>query len=142
LAILEKNIKEISNNEVVIYPNALSHLPNLYFDIENDFRDGLDWSSTTKLNKDGKIKGITIAEIIEQNELEYIDFLKIDIEGAERFIFMPENNLYYLTKTKIISIEIHDEFEVRKSINNLLMDNGFLLFQVGEITVGLNKFLL
>jgi len=139
LAVLEKNINEISNNEVIIYSNALSHKPNLYFDIENDFRDGLDWASTTKSNKDGKIKGITLEEIIEQNKLECIDFLKIDIEGAERFIFSLSSNLNFLLKTKIIAIEIHDEFEIRMQINSILISNNFIIFESGELTIGINK---
>jgi FkbM family methyltransferase len=139
LAVLEKNIEEISNNEVNIYPNALSHESNLFFDIENDFRDGLDWASTTKLTKNGKIKGITLAEIIEQNKLECIDFLKIDIEGAERFIFSLSSNLKFLLKTKIIAIEIHDEFETRMQINSILISNNFIIFESGELTIGINK---
>jgi FkbM family methyltransferase len=140
LTILKKNVESnsISQNKIIIYPNALSHEPNLCFDIENDFRDGLDWSTTTNSNKDGKIKGITLEEIIVENNLEKIDLLKIDIEGAERFIFSNSANLNFLEKTKIIAIEIHDEFNIRNEINSLLILNGFLLFESGELTIGIN----
>lgn len=135
--IYQKNTKEFEN--IKIYPNALSEKPNKYFNLDRDFRDGKDWSISTKEAKDGAVKGISIDEIIEENKLDYISLLKIDIEGAERFIFKKENKLDFLKITQIIAVEIHDEYDVRETIYDILTENNFFLFESGELTIGINK---
>lgn len=126
------------SEKIRIYNKALCERPNMFFNIERDFRDKKDWSITTNEAKHGQVKGISINEIIVENNLEYISLLKIDIEGAERFIFKLENDLSYLSITKIIVLEIHDEFQIRDKIYSILKQNGFFLFESGETTIGLN----
>ncbi len=126
-------------NNIKIYERALSEKSNILFDLNSDFRDGKDWSIATKENQNGTIQGITIQEIINENNLDYISLLKIDIEGAERFIFKKGNNLDFLKITEIITIEIHDEFDIRNVINEILIENDFYLLESGELTIGINK---
>lgn len=142
----EENIKNLEKPDTVkAYHRALSENKDSNFIIERNFHDKRDWSMTTKEvdDIDGKtIKGITIAEIIEENKLDYISLLKVDIEGAERFIFKKENDLSFLKITEIIAIEIHDQFVNRKYINEILNDNNFLLMETGELTIGIKKSLI
>lgn len=128
--------KELS---IKLYENALS--PNLdeRFAIDRSFRDGKDWSITTNQSENGDIKGISIDYIIQENNLDFITLLKIDIEGAERFIFKKDNDLTFLKKTKILALEIHDEFNIRLGIYEILKENNFILFESGELTIGVNK---
>lgn len=137
---LKKNI-EINKLEskIVCYENALSHVENCFYKIDDSFRDGMDWSISTVKAVDGKIKGITINEIIENNQIEHVSILKIDIEGAERYIFQKGNNLEFLKLTKVIAIEIHDEFKIREEINSILIENSFIILESGELTLGINK---
>lgn len=135
-----KNIKNLEN--IKIYQNALSERSNTFFNLDRAFRDGKDWSISTEENKNGNVKGISIQEIIVENKLNYISLLKIDIEGAERFIFKKGNNFDFLKITQIIALEIHDEYNVRLSIYDILKENNFFLFECGELTVGLNKILI
>lgn len=140
LEIFNENRKFLTKPEnVKTYYRALSEKSNMTFKIERDFRDKRDWAITTKEDDNGEIKSITIEEIIQENNLEYISLLKIDIEGAERFIFKKKNDFSFLKKTEIIAIEIHDEFQVREEIYDILRMNGFFLFEAGETTIGLNK---
>ncbi len=137
--LIKMNIESLDNvQNIKIYQNALSGKENLLFDLENNFRDGKDWSIATKENKNGVVNGITINEILIKNKIEEITVLKIDIEGAERFIFDHSNDLSFLKKTKIIAIEIHDEFLIRDTINHILKENNFLLLESGELTIGIN----
>ena len=137
--VLKKNVEAIENsNRVKIYENGLGHKRGLLFDLNRNFRDGNDWAITTSEALDGSIIGITIEEIIEQNGLKSIDFLKIDIEGAERFIFDISSNVDFLSITKLIAIEIHDEYEVRARIEAILKENHFILMESGELTIGIN----
>lgn len=138
-----KNTSYLKNkNAVVLYQNALSDKENQFFETESNFRDGRDWSITTKEVANGTLKGITIDEIIRTNDLQYISLLKIDIEGAERFIFTKENDLSFLNKTQVIAIEIHDEFNIRETIHTILKEHQFFLFESGELTIGINKSML
>ena len=138
---LEMNMQSLRNNNFKVFKNALANNSSLKFSY-NNFRDGLDWALTTQENENGEIQGITIFDLLKQNNFTEIDFLKIDIEGAERFIFNNQQDISFLTKVKIIAIEIHDEFNIRSEINELLILKGFVIFQEGEITIGINKLLL
>ncbi|TXE12040.1 FkbM family methyltransferase [Seonamhaeicola algicola] len=134
------NVFELNNlTNVKIYDKALSHKQGVNYNISNGFRDGKDWSIETIENSKGEIKGITINDIIKENNIEVISLLKIDIEGAERFIFNKESDMSFLNKTKILAIEIHDEYNIRVSIYDILKSYGFYLFESGELTIGLNK---
>jgi FkbM family methyltransferase len=126
-------------DNVKIYNRALSDKEDASFVIENDFRDKKDWAVTTKEDDLGNVKGITIQQIIDENALHYISLLKIDIEGAERFIFKIKNDLSFLKITHIIAIEIHDEFNVRDIIYSILKENNFFIIESGELTIGINK---
>ncbi|MBC7523083.1 MAG: FkbM family methyltransferase [Flavobacterium sp.] len=135
-----KNIQYLKNfKNIILYPNALSEKPDMNYEIDRNFRDKKDWSITTSYATEGSIKGISIGEIISQNSLNHISLLKIDIEGAERFIFKAENDLSFLKITEIIALEIHDEFDIRTSITNLLVEHDFLVIESGELTIGINK---
>lgn len=65
------------------------------------------------------INCITIADVFENNNIKECDFLKMDIEGAEQYVFIPKF-LKYLNKCKIISFEFH---------------NTSLLYQICELMV-------
>ena len=53
------------------------------------------------------IAAISINEIMSKFNLQHIDILKIDIEGSEKELFL-ENFENWLSKTKILIIELHD----------------------------------
>jgi len=56
---------------------------------------------------DAKTPTITINEIINDNNIDVIDILKIDIEGAEKDLFENAPHIW-LSKIKVLIIELHD----------------------------------
>lgn len=82
------------------------------------------------------IESITLDEIMVKNNWEFIDILKIDIEGAELQLF-SSNFEKWLPKTKIIMVETHDRmlpkcsFTVMQAINNY----NFILYTTTEGTL-------
>ncbi len=50
---------------------------------------------------------ISLTSLMQCYQIEKIDLLKMDIEGAEREVF-SENYDYWLSRTKLIVIELHD----------------------------------
>jgi hypothetical protein len=47
-----------------------------------------------------------------------------------------------LSITEILAIEIHDEFNIREEIFDVLRAHGFLLFNSNETTIALNESIL
>jgi FkbM family methyltransferase len=70
---------------------------------------------------------VTIKDIFYLYDLDYIDFLKIDIEGCEYDIF-EDLNEKYLKKIKKIVIETHDKTMNEKLSKNILKDDNKKLF--------------
>jgi FkbM family methyltransferase len=57
---------------------------------------------------DNTIFGTTITQLMEHFNFPRLDFVKIDIEGAEVRVFNKTANLHWLDNAKLISIEVHD----------------------------------
>lgn len=72
-----------------------------------------------------KIQGVTIMDIIKQHKLKKIDYLKMDIEGAEKDI-LNQQDLSWLQYVNSLNIEMHinEEEEINTYIN-ILNKNGF-----------------
>jgi hypothetical protein len=81
------------------------------------------------------IESITIDEIIAEKKWDYIDILKIDIEGAELNLF-SSNYEKWLPKVKILFIETHDRMikGCSKSVTSAL--NEFDQFVLYTTTIG------
>jgi len=58
-------------------------------------------------NCDQSIKAISIKDIMEEQKIDFIDVLKIDIEGSEKEVFTSDYE-YWLPRTRYIIIELHD----------------------------------
>ena len=73
--------------------------------------------------------------MMKQAGWESIDLLKIDIEGAERFILTDKKTSDFLEKVKILALEIHDEFNIRSAIYDVLRQHQFTITNHGETTI-------
>lgn len=86
------------------------------------------------------LKAFSIQHLIEKFKWDTIDILKMDIEGSEKEVFTnPNSDVSFLAITKCIAIEIHDEFDCRETIYEILKSYGFTLFNSGELTIGINQ---
>lgn len=57
--------------------------------------------------KDADVQGIDLTSFMQEQNLELIDLLKIDIEGAEVELFEASYE-YWLKRTRIMVIELHE----------------------------------
>ncbi len=62
---------------------------------------------TCEPDESGTIHAITIAELCHRFEIDHIDLLKVDIEGAEKGI-LRRNSSEWIGKVDRIVIELHD----------------------------------
>lgn len=106
---------------IISYKRALSNEPNLNINVVDigygnwGFITEID-NSTISLKTVDSVETITIDEVMKENNLEFIDLLKIDIEGAEKELF-ESNYENWLPKTKSIVIELHDSMKIGSSKN-------------------------
>lgn len=110
----------------------------------HNFRDRLSWSTRVELSDQSDVtttKGFTIEDLRLTNHFDFIDILKIDIEGAEKELFAL-GYVDFLQYTKCVAIEIHDEFDCREDIEAILVQNDFFFFDAGELTIAINKKLI
>lgn len=110
-----------------------------------NFRDGQDWSFRLRdalPNEKPIFTTMTIESILKQVNSSFIDLIKIDIEGGETALFSLENDFSWLRMTKVIVIEIHDEFNIKHQIENILRENNFEITYDKDLTIGRNIDLL
>lgn len=107
--------------------------------LSRNFADGQDWAInviTEDLGSNTVIETVTMRYLMVTLGWSHIDFLKVDIEGAEGVLFDSDlSDLFFLDAVSIIAIEMHDEVMKPQKIIDLLSTKGFLFFQTGELHV-------
>jgi len=138
--VLEFNLAE-NNNSDPVKINGGIWSSNTKIKVVSDFRDQSDWAfRVIETTEDDALQAYSINSLAKQNHFEFIDILKIDVEGSEKEIFdKTKSDLGFLKITKCIAVEIHDEFNCREDIYSILTEYGFAFFQHGELTIGVNQ---
>ncbi len=141
--ILQSNLRTFQEDGTVrLYQAGLMAESGLNLVVSNSFRDGSHCAKQVAVSElICDVKSISMIEILKENNWNQLDFLKIDIEGAETFLIDPHVDLSFLSKTKVIAIEIHDETNSRSVICNLLKKEGFVLLEDNETTIAINTVL-
>jgi FkbM family methyltransferase len=129
--ILCENTKKFE--DVILYKAGLwNKLSNLI--IENPTGDKYGFIvKEVDTELDNTIKAITIDEIMKEQQIDFIDILKIDIEGSEKEVF-SSNYEYWLSKTRMIIIELHDNIKnaCSKTFFEALVKYNFSMAFKGE----------
>jgi FkbM family methyltransferase len=88
----------------------------------------------------GNVASITIDDIIAKYDLQTIDILKVDIEGAEKELFSC-NYENWLPRVRCIIIELHDSFKpgCASSFFKAIASRDYTMYSKGDnITVIFN----
>jgi len=72
------------------------------------------------------VDAITISKILDANGWDEVDFVKMDIEGAEEKVFSDGSS--WEKRVKCIKVEIHPPYTVQACIKDL-ENMGFLCHQ-------------
>ena len=72
---------------------------------------------TTNVNK------LEMQDIIKKYDINIVDFLKIDIEGSEFDVIKKDSN--WLSRVKLIAIEIHSQYGDAYNLKTILEKKGF-----------------
>ena len=87
---------------------------------------GFQTVKNSQENSNGKVdevNAITIDNVMKENSIDYIDILKLDIEGAEKEVFegMPK----WVGKVGVLVIELHERYKVGCNRSFYNASNGF-----------------
>jgi hypothetical protein len=56
------------------------------------------------------IPAVPISSLMNKYNWQEVDIVKMDIEGAEKEVFANNNAFEWLSKTKLLIIELHDNY--------------------------------
>jgi FkbM family methyltransferase len=130
--ILEENCKLNLLSNVKIYNMAVSNKSGklaLYQSNNNSGANSI-FSSYSDNSKKVFVDSNTLDSILENEKIENIDWIKIDVEGAELSVLQGSPRT--LQKTKKILIEVHEHIlnqnnHKSQEILEILKDNGFTI---------------
>lgn len=82
---------------------------------------------------DKSFLALGIAELMKEHNIETIDVLKIDIEGAEKELF-EENFDFWIKRTRCLIVELHDRFKPNsaKTVLKAMTQYDFTFSMKGE----------
>ena len=118
--ILEGNILKSSYKDIQLYNSAISNTDG-FIDFYIEGADGGRTHNNSQSKKTVKVKTVNLDNIINKE----VDFLKMDIEGAETDVLCELKNL---KKVKQLFIEYHSFSDSKQVLGHLLStltENGF-----------------
>lgn len=144
IEIFKRNTKAYKN--VLCYKKALHHTAEMSLKVIDE---GIGkWGFTTKQldavseNKKvvSEIDTISIESLMKANNIDIIDILKIDIEGAEKPLF-ELNYQSWLPKTRYVIVELHDKWYpgCKEAVLNAINNYNFSSFKKGENWIFVNN---
>jgi FkbM family methyltransferase len=99
-----------------------------------DPRTGIsgNWAFVTREGPGVRIRAVTMATLMKEQQAEAADLVKIDIEGAEKEVFEVGD---WLNSVRCFMIELHDRYRPGCSEAVDSVARGFSKMQRGETTV-------
>jgi FkbM family methyltransferase len=82
-----------------------------------------EWGYRVDPHGDRTVEELSMASLLAKAGLTTIDFLKIDIEGAERDLF--EGDLSWLPAVRSLAVEVHNDEPLIGQLVGLLQARGF-----------------
>jgi FkbM family methyltransferase len=100
----------------------------------------LEASSAPQSRHRVSVQGLTIGDLLQMSGKETIDILKLDVEGAERAIFLS-SDCSWLRRTKIVIVELHDRLVpgCTEALERALSSYSFRRMVKGENTILINN---
>lgn len=106
------------------------------------FRDNRQWSFSFSPASQGtsRVKALPLGNVLKQIGVETIDLCKIDIEGAEREIFLNDTHLGdFLKQVRYLVMEVHRDVIPISTITGILSKNNFEIVERGSLVYGKRK---
>jgi FkbM family methyltransferase len=128
---LVSNYQKFFNNEKIeLYQKAVSNRTGIIIFNENNdpgMSTLLSDINTHNINATYEVELINFYQFLQENNINQIDYLKVDCEGGEYDIFDSIPNEYLTNQVKKIALEFHHKFEDEKvqKLYNKIISCGF-----------------
>jgi FkbM family methyltransferase len=105
---------ELLSKNVAPYPNivpihaALWNRDGFISIAKPDRRESCKWGFVAQEGPGVKVRAVTMPTLMREHGLEWIDFLKVDIEGSEKELFEDHS---WAEDVRCLAIELHDHFK-------------------------------
>ena len=83
------------------------------------------------------VQGYTMASLIARSGFSTVDLLKIDVEGAERHLFVGDHA--WLSRVRSVIIEFHDDAREASGFDRIMGEAGFAIQEIGPQVVYAHK---
>ena len=130
---LEANTRHLGPRVICLRAAVWSESGDLVFD-ERPYRDGRQWSTRVRAARPGEPGGVLARDlqaIMREVGWEHVDFVKMDIEGAETEVL--KTAAQWLPSVDCIAVELHDADAV--SAFERAVGTQFRIEHCGELTV-------
>ncbi len=111
--------------------------------VRSDFRDGSHSAFTVSSATDGQentVEGFTVKGLLTRHNFPHVDLLKIDIEGAEQYVFSDDAHLQsFLPWVRCLAVEVHEECISEAEVAGKLEQAGFACSRSGEYLIAFNQ---
>jgi FkbM family methyltransferase len=128
-----KNLQFYKDQVKVLKKAVWSSSTGLKLFKHNEGNLGSEWATEVRIVQEGEepdVEAVDINTILKEENVDYIDILKIDIEHAEKYLF-KDRYQEWLPKVKNLVIELHGE-ECERIFFNALKDYDYQLEHLGE----------
>lgn len=136
---LKENIALNNIANIAVHEEVVSDKDGYeYFDFESESE--VNHITYTKTNASSRLKCIKLDTFAKREKLEFIDFLKIDVEGAEMKVLKGAKHLLKEQKIKTMLLELNKNNQVFGTNNleiiNYLRRFGYKIYQIkkGKLT--------
>lgn len=136
--LLKKNVEINNHNNVNLFQKAISNFNGNIRLYISDFSSGMHRIHESKFCNDFiEIESVRLDDFVKNHEIKKIDFLKIDVEGAEFDVLKGMTNIIHNNKSLKILVEFSpysitehgsDPIEFLKN----LINHGFQLYDIDE----------
>lgn len=134
----KKNFNELKNNvsnyDIIIHNKGISDKKEIktFYEFNSPSSNSVFNRKNRKLTNSTEVEFITIYDLLDDNNINYIDVLFMNCEGSELFIldYILENKEIQ-TKIKQISISFHPQIygeQKIKEIKTKINENGYLSY--------------
>jgi FkbM family methyltransferase len=134
-----------TDGTIDFFVNKISHT-NSIFKVNEESRDSLFFAERRRtgtpiengtFNERLRVSSARLATFCEEHDIDHIDLLKIDVQGAERKVLEGAMTLLPQIDNIILEIMLFDYYEHRSSfleIESILQPAGFGLFSISDIS--------
>ncbi len=123
IEVLQKNLEALKNRARILVGAADSVSGPKFFD---NSKAGWEGRLVETGDQAIPVNGYSMEDILKRSEFEYVDILKMDIEGAEKAIFACPD-LSWLKKVGVLIIELHQGYSAEDLKKNLY-NTGFTVY--------------